>query len=194
MQLEIFMKTTKLAKLFLASLTLVGVSATAATNSALSYNYAGLQYVSQDLDDFDCDQDGLNLYGSLELTSEFFARGSYSDLGGDRNCGSETVSIGAGYRTAFSSQSSIYGALSFEDTSVDHGHSDSGLIVAAGIRTYFGNNLEGRVEVAHHTAFDGDTEINGGLAYWFDPRFSLTGDVSVGSDQTTFAVGARVNF
>ena len=65
------MKTTKLAKLLLASITLVGVSASAATNSVLSYNYAGLQYVNQDLDDFDCDQDGLNLYGSLELTSEF---------------------------------------------------------------------------------------------------------------------------
>ena len=188
------MKATKLATLFLASLTLASVTATAATNSALSYNYAGLQYVNQDLDDFDCDQDGLNLYGSLELTSEFFARGSFSDLGGDRGCGSETVSIGAGYRTAFSSQSSIYGVLSFEDTSVDQGDSDSGLVVAAGIRTYLASNLEGRIEVAHHTAFDGDTELNGGLAYWFDPRFALTGDVSFGSDQTTFAVGARVSF
>ena len=188
------MKTTKLAKLLLASLTLVGVSATAATNSALSYNYAGLQYMSQDLDDFDCDQDGLNLYGSLELNSEFFARGSYSDVGGNKGCGSETVSIGAGYRTAFSSQSSIYGVLSFEDTSVDHGDSDSGLIIAGGIRTYLANNLEGRIEVAHHTAFDGDTELNGGLAYWFDPRFSVTGDLSVGSDQTTFAFGVRMNF
>jgi len=188
------MKTTKLAKLLLASLTLVGVSATAATNSALSYNYLGLQYVNQDLDDYDCDQDGLNLYGSLELTDEFFARASLTDVGGDKGCGSRTASIGAGYRTAFGSQSSIYGVLSVEDTSVDHGDSDKGLIAAAGIRTYLSSNLEGKVELAHHTAFDGDTEINGGLVYWFDPRFAVTGDVSLGSEQTTFAVGARMSF
>jgi len=188
------MKTTKLAKLLLASLTLVGVSATAATNSALSYNYLGLQYVNQDLDDYDCDQDGLNLYGSLELTDEFFARASLTDVGGDKGCGSRTASIGAGYRTAFGSQSSIYGVLGVEDTSVDHGDSDKGLIAAAGIRTYLSSNLEGKVELAHHTAFDGDTEINGGLVYWFDPRFAVTGDVSLGSEQTTFAVGARMSF
>ncbi len=188
------MKTTKLAKMLLASLTLVGVSATAATNSALSYNYAGLQYFSQDLDDYDCDQDGLNLYGSVEINSDFFARGSFSDVSGDKGCGSQNISIGAGYRTAFSSQSSIYGVLSFEDISPDHGDGDSGLILAGGIRTYLSNNLEGKVEIAHHTAFDGDTEIVGGLAYWFTPRFSLTGDVSLGSEQTTFAVGGRISF
>lgn len=188
------MKATKLATMFLASLTLVGVSATASANSGLSYNYAGLQYFSQDLDDFDCDQDGLNLYGSLELNSDFFARGSFSDASGNHGCGAQAFSVGAGYRTAFSSQSSVYGALSFEDISPDHGDGDSGLIVAGGIRTILGNNLEGRLEVAHHTVGDGTTELVGGLAYAFNPTFSLTGDVSFGSDQTTFAFGIRAHF
>jgi hypothetical protein len=188
------MKTTKLAKLLLASLTLVGVSATAATNSGISYNYLGLQYINQDVDDYDCDQDGLNLYGSLELSSEFFTRASVSDVGGDKGCGSENASIGIGYRASFTSLSSVYGVLSAEKTSVDHGDSDSGLIVAAGIRTYLASSLEGKLELAHHTAFDGDTEISGGLVYWFDPRFAVTGDVSLGSEQKTFAVGARMSF
>lgn len=188
------MKATKLAKMLLASLTLVGVSATAATNSTLSYNYAGLQYFSQDLDDFDCDQDGLNLYGSMEINSDFFARGSFSDVSGNHGCGGQGISIGAGYRAAFSSQSSVYGALSFEDISPDHGDGDSGLILAGGIRTLLSNNLEGRLEVAHHTVGDGTTEIVGGLAYAFDTRFSLTGDVGFSSDQTTFAFGVRATF
>jgi hypothetical protein len=187
------MKAKNLAKLLLATLTLAGAQA-AVAKSNISYNYVGLQYFTQDLDDFDCDQDGLNLYGSVEINNDFFARGSFSDVSGNKGCGSQNLTIGAGYRTMFSSQSSIYGVLSFEDISPDNGDGDSGLVLAGGFRTYLSNNLEGKIEVAHHTAFDGDNEIIGGLVYWFNPKLALTGDVSLGSDQTSLAVGARLAF
>jgi hypothetical protein len=186
------MKAKNLTTLLLASLALAG--AQAAFAKPHNYTYAGIQFFDQDLDNYNCDQNGLNLYGSLELNQNFFARASFADANGNRGCGSQNLTLGGGYQTAFGSQSSIYGVVSFEDISPDHGDGDSGLILAAGIRTYLMSDLEGKVEVAHHTAFDGDNEIIGGVVYWFDTSLSVTGDVSLGSDQTTLAVGVRMSF
>ena len=187
------MKTTNLTKMLLASIALFGAQA-ASAKPTINYDYAGLQFFNQDLDDFNCNQNGLTLNGSLELSKDFFARGSFTDANGNKGCGSQNLTIGAGYRTLFRNQSSIYGVISFEDISPDRGTSDSGLILAGGIRTFLSNNLEGKIEVAHHTVYDGDNEISGGLVYWFDSQLALTGDLSLGSDQTTLAVGVRVGF
>ncbi len=172
-----------------------GLTVSASTMAApgISYNYAALQFVDQDVDDYDCNQDGLRLSGSLELNDDFFALGSLSDVSGGR-CGSETISAGIGYHTLFGADSSVYGALSFENVSVDHGESDSGLVVAGGLRGFINNNVEAKVELSHHTAHDGNTVLGGGLAYWFSSQFSVTGDVGIGSEASEIALGARMNF
>lgn len=159
----------------------------------ISYNYAALQFVEQDLDDYACDQDGLRLSGSMELNSDFFAIGSYSDVSGG-GCGSEAISAGIGYRTVFGADSSMYGTLSAENISPDGGSSDSGLIAAVGLRGFINNNLEAKVELAHHTVFDGNTVLGGGVAYWFAPQFAITGDVGFGSEASEVGLGVRMNF
>ena len=160
---------------------------------SVSYNYASLQYIDQDVDDYDCNQDGLRIGGSLELNQDFFALGSYSDVSGGR-CGSENLNIGLGYRTLFGADSSLYGALSFENTSVDYGNDDSGLVAAVGLRGFVENNVELKVQLAHHTAFDGNTVLSGGVAYWFAPNFSATADAGLGSEASEIALGVRMNF
>ncbi|WP_238582380.1 porin family protein [Cellvibrio sp. OA-2007] len=167
-------------------------SASVMARSAVSYTYAGVQFINQDLDG-GCNQDGVRLGGSLELNSDFFALGSYSDVSGN-GCGSENLKMGIGYHTLFGADSSLYGALSAENISVDYGNSDSGLIVAAGLRGFIENNVELKVELAHHTAFDGNTVLSGGIAYWFAPTFSVTGDVGLGSESSELALGLRMNF
>ena len=186
------MKITQISNILLTTCALLGAQSCLA-KSAVSYNYAGLQYLSQNLDDADCSQDGLSLNGSMELDSDFFALGSYTDVSGSHGCGSETINLGGGYRTLFGADSSLYGTLSYENTSVDYGHSDSGLIAAVGLRGFYQANLEAKIELAHHTAFDGNTVLTGGVAYWFDPRFSATGEVSLGSDASGIAVGVRMS-
>lgn len=172
-----------------------GLAASANTMAVqgISYNYAALQFIDQDVDEPDCNQDGLRLSGSLELNDDFFALGALSDVSGG-HCGSEAISAGIGYHTLFGADSSVYGALSFENVSVDHGESDSGLVVAGGIRGFINNNLEAKVELSHHTTHDGNTVLGGGLAYWFAPQFSVTGDVGIGSEASEIAIGARMNF
>lgn len=176
----------------IAAVSLLG-SASVMANSAISYNYAGIQYLEQDVDDYDCNQDGLRVGGSVEISDDFFALGSYSDVSGG-HCGSENLNVGLGYHTLFGADSSIYGALSLENTSVDQGESDSGLIAAVGLRGIVARNTELKIELAHHTAFDGNTVLNGGVAYWFAPTVSVTADAGLGSETSEVAVGLRLNF
>ena len=172
-----------------------GLAGSVNVNAApgISYNYAALQFIDQDVDDYDCNQDGLRLSGSLALNDDFFALGSYSDVSGGR-CGSEAISAGIGYHTLFGADSSLYGALSAENISPDIGGSDSGLVVAAGLRGFINNNVEAKIELSHHTAFDGNTVLGGGIAYWFAPQFSVTADVGLGSESSEIGIGLRMNF
>ena len=175
---------------------IAGLAGSVSVNAApgISYNYAALQYIDQDVDDYDCNQDGLRLNGSLELNSDFFAIGSYSDVSGNRGCGSEAISAGLGYRAVFGADSSIYGTLAAENISPDGGSSDSGLVAAVGLRGFINNNLEAKAQIAHHTAFDGNTVLSGGLAYWFAPQFAATADVGLGSEASEIGLGLRMNF
>ncbi|WP_347331534.1 outer membrane beta-barrel protein [Marinimicrobium locisalis] len=161
---------------------------------AVSYNYAGLRYVDQDLDDYDCGQDGLNVYGSLDIQQGFFGQASLTDVSGEGGCGSMTISASGGYRIPFNKQFDLYGTIGFESTDVDVGNDDSGLVIAGGLRGFIAENLEAKVELAHRTAFDGDTGINGGVAYFFTPQISATFDLGVSSEATTWGLGARMNF
>lgn len=161
---------------------------------AVNYTHAGVRYMFQDLDKLDCDQDGINLYGSLDIQDGWFAKAAYSDVSGDNNCGSSNVVVGGGFHTRFDRRMDMYATLSFESISPDVGDSDSGLILAGGLRGFLSGNLEGGLEVFHSTTFDGTTGIGGVLAYWFNDAVALTGDVVLASEVTTFAVGARFNF
>lgn len=174
-----------------------GLATTAGTMAApnISYNYAAVQFVDQDVDDYDCNQDGLRVSGSLELNDDFFTKGYFSDVSGNRGCGSKAVAVGLGYQTLFGADSSIYGALSFEKVSPDGpSDSDTGLIAEVGLRGYINTDLEARIGVSHHTVFDGNTVLGGGISYYFAPQFSVTADVGLGSESSEIAAGLRYNF
>lgn len=158
------------------------------------YSQAGISYFNQRLDDARCRQDGLVLDGSLDLNGEFFAVASFADATGNRGCGSTGISAGGGYRMAFNPTFDMYGTLSFETISPDVGSTDSGLILAGGMRGFLAQEIEAKIELAHHTVFNGSTTITGGGAYWFNRQFAATTDLTLSSNGTTFAIGARMNF
>ncbi len=180
---------TSFAALLVASLALPAT----AEKVRPTYTFAGLKYVNQDLDDFDCDQDGLLIDGSYDLDGAIFLRGSFGDVSGD-NCGSSSFKLGAGYRVGWGETSHVYGALSFQDVSVDRGESDSGLAIAGGVRGYVAPGIEGYAELEYSTLYDNDLFFNIGSAYWFNGQFAATGDITLGGDQTTFAIGGRMSF
>lgn len=177
----------------LAFLGLGSVANTVFAEPEVSYTYAQLNYVSENLDDYDCTQDGLSLSGSVALTEEVFAVGSFSDVSGG-GCGSSTFSAGAGYRIAYTEDLSLYTTLSFANTSVDEGDGDSGLVVSAGGRSFVMQNLEARAALSYSSLGDGSVFLNGGVNYWFDTQFAVTGDINWGADSSGFSVGLRANF
>lgn len=160
-----------------------------------TYTYAGVKYTTQRLDDFGgCTQDGLNVNGSYDFGNQFFARGSFTDVSGDDGCGSSSLNVGGGYKVAWGATSHVYGLLNFQSVSPDNGSSDSGLVLGGGIRGYVVQGIEAYFEVEHSTVFDGETSANFGGAYWFNKDFSVTGDIGIGAEQRSFAIGGRMSF
>lgn len=159
----------------------------------VSYNYAGLHYVSQDLDDYNCTQDGLGIYGSMDLNSGWYAGASFLDVSGG-GCGSSTIEGHGGFRTEFNAMFDMYGTVGFESISADVGDGDSGLVVAGGLRGFVKPQLEAQFELNHHTAGDGTTAISAGGSYWFQSNIAATASLAIGSDVTQFSIGAKMNF
>lgn len=164
-----------------------------AQTPGISYTYAGVRYMFQNLDNYDCDQDGLNIYGSLDIQDGFYAKASFSDVDGDV-CGSRSFIAGGGYHTAFSDTTDMYATVSFGSISADGGGDDSGLELAGGLRSYLKEQVEGNVELFHNTIGDSETGIRGGLLYWFNGEFAASADLGLSADSTTFAIGARMAF
>lgn len=158
-----------------------------------TYTFAGVKYLSQKLDDFDCTQDGIVVDSSYDFGNPLFARASFSDVSGD-SCGSSSLKVGAGYKAAWGASSHVYGLLSFVNTSPDLGEDDTGLAFGGGIRGYVSPGIEAYFEVEHTTVFDGDTSASFGGAYWVNQDFSITGDASIGAEQSSLAIGGRFNF
>ncbi len=162
--------------------------------SVVSYDHAGLQYVYQHLDDYDCDQDGLTLYGSKHIDGGWFGQGRVTDVGGNDGCGSTTVRVDAGYRMKFNYSFHFYATLGVERTDPDSGADDTGAVAAAGLRGMLAPQLEGKAELAHHTIYDGETALNLNLTYWPLQRFGATFDSSLSADSYSLAAGVRMRF
>ncbi|WP_020209416.1 outer membrane beta-barrel protein [Gilvimarinus chinensis] len=187
-------KALALSTAALMGLSAAGALAQSNNNASVSYTYGGLEYVEQNLDDYDCNQDGLSTYGSYAIDGPWFAIGSLTDVSGDKGCGSTTLQLGAGYHTLLTRGWDLYGTLSVERTDPDHGDSDTGLVAAVGARGWMFQQLEGKAEIAHHTVFDDTTEINLGANYWLSQAVAATLDTSFSDEGESIALGARMNF
>lgn len=180
-----------------AAMTTAGYAAAQSTltSPVPSYNFIGAKYLNQDVDGdgFDCSQDGPSVYASVDLNNSWYIQGDYTDVSGDNNCGSSTLSAKGGYRAPFNDQFLWYASVGFSDTDVDVGESDSGLIVSGGFRGFLTNELEGQLDLSHNTSFDGSTMLTGTGIYWFAPRWGGTLELGLGSD-TVFGAGVRYSF
>lgn len=187
------MKFSRLSQVIIATAT-AAISLQTFAEGSINYDQIGIQYLHQNLDDADCSQSGVFIDGTKSINNDFFALASLTDASGNHGCGSNTLALGAGIHSVFGADSSMYGTLSYENTSVDHGTGDSGLVLAAGLRGFVQQDIEARVELAHHTAFDGNTVLTAGANYWINPGFAATGEVSLGSDTNGISIGILFNY
>ena len=188
-------RRTKSVAVMLTSVFAFSATASAQTyqEPRVSFTHAGLQYVHQNLDTPNCHQNGLSVYGSMDIQDGWFVRGSLTDASGNRGCGSTTTSFGGGYSTVFNEIFDMYGSLSFESMSPDHGSNESGVALVAGLRGFVATDLEAKLQAMHSTTFS-ETGFMAGVAYWFKPQIAATVDAEISSDATTIAIGGRINF
>ncbi|WP_143247577.1 hypothetical protein [Agaribacterium haliotis] len=163
------------------------------SSSLVNYDYVTVQFVSENIDQYDCTQTGLALKGSYEFEHDIFAVASLADVSGD-GCGSTTFSAGAGYKVQLNESYDAYASLSYANTSVDVGQGDSGLVLAGGVRGFVVPKLEAKVELAHQTAFSGNTSLNGGVAYHLQDAFYALADIVLGSESSGLSLGVRIDF
>lgn len=155
-----------------------------------TYDHIAVQYLWQEWQD--CEQDGLQVNGSLSMSERLYATAAISDVDGD-DCGSTATSIGIGYHAPMNNAFDWYASLSY--INIDWGPGDdTGLGAEGGIRGYIGERLESRVSLRHTTTDDGETSVGAGLSYWLSPRFAATTDASAGGDTVTLLVGAQYAF
>ena len=159
-------------------------------NANATYDYLGIQYITQEWNS--CDQDGLSVNGSITLSGGIYAKGAYTDVDGD-NCGSSTFEVGAGYHEPLTDNFDWYALLSYMNTDYGPGD-DSGIAAEGGMQGYLSEHLESRLSFRHTSVGDGETTIGGGFSFWFSERLAATADASVGGDTTTLQAGAQYTF
>lgn len=164
------------------------------TPQPLNYNYVGAQFISQEVDDYDCTQDGVNLTGSMDINNGWFGQLNYTDVSGG-GCGSSTISVLGGYRQPFNDMFYWFGQLGIDSLSVDGpGGDDSGVVLAGGLRGFMTDQIETTIQISHHTVGDGNTMISGTGAYYFQPNIAGTLNLGLSGEITQIAIGARLTF
>lgn len=176
---------------------LIAVFATdALAGNRPNFNYFGIGYAYDDLEDYNCTQDGLFLEGSLSYDEQVFIQARHVDVTSNDpyGCGSTTTQLSLGLRGDYGTSSVLYGKASvlFRDYGDD---SDPGLGMSFGVRSIVANGLEAEGFIGYETVDSFSQSYVGGAAnYWISRDFSLRATISTTSKSTTgFTFGVRFN-
>ncbi|PIP80884.1 MAG: hypothetical protein COW84_02850 [Gammaproteobacteria bacterium CG22_combo_CG10-13_8_21_14_all_40_8] len=166
-----------------------------------SFDYFDIGYSSWDLDGFSKNLDGYELKLSQELSNNFYAAGSYQDIG-TGPLDASLMTLGLGYKTNLSNSSVLFTELDWAriKTDVDYGDQtfgieDHGYQASVGIRHKLSSKLEikGAVEYLDFGNDDSTTFVFGAV-YDISKSFALYSDIREESDATRYSVGVRFNF
>lgn len=187
--------------------TVAGVSAVlllaAAGNAAaeFDYNYAELRYIDTDLDagPVDASGDGFEIGGSLELTPAVHVFGNFQRLDFGRGIDVSAFEVGGGYAMPLASGADLVARLSYIDGEIDAGpvdFDDSGFGFSAGFRHMFHPQFEGRAFINYVDLDESGDETSIELAgdYFVSRELALGASLELGSDVTTWTLGARWYF
>jgi opacity protein-like surface antigen len=168
-----------------------------------SYNFVQATYVEVDVDlglGSDLDGDGFGVGGAFEIGDNFFGFASYQDASFDFGADFSTLTIGFGYHTGLTDNTSFFFRVGYADAEISASgfgsEDESGYAAGLGVRSQVSDLVELELEVAYVDLGDGadDTAVGGGI--WFDVTDSLALglNVSAGDDVTSYGGGLRFYF
>lgn len=194
------MKSTLLASL----LGLLSMNAVAAVSP--TWNYVQLGYTQTDIDGLDqLDPNGLMVFGSYELSDNFFIAGSFASLSDDfqsLELDLEQGTAGLGYKYSMTPSTDWFVALSYEYASAEvdspvyrekeDGH---GVGIMTGVRSMVLDQLELKGALRHvHIEGEGQSSLGLGIDYLISPFAAIGVNYDIGSDANTFGFNLRYNF
>jgi hypothetical protein len=203
--MEIKMKTV-MKKVVLASALLLSIGSIQAAES-IRWDSASLSYQSVDLDGDKLT--GFGVYGTKLIGEDFFIAGGYlsvSDdvelLGSNVDLDFNTLSVGLGYRHAISSNTDLFGIVSYEDMEIEASFqgnsgdvSDNGYGLEAGIRSLVSEKIELSGSLSYiDIADESDTGFNVSATYHFTNQFSVGADYSKSDDFDGLSLSAILFF
>jgi hypothetical protein len=186
-----------------AALALAVFSFPALAAEGIRYTYGELGYQRVDFDNFSENEDAGYLNGSLALDDRLFlvADGSYGtiDTSGP-NIDVTTLDAGLGFHTPLNQQVDFVAQVAYVWWKVDagrFGHDDEdGIGLRGGLRAMVTPKLElnGGVSYVDLSGGDDNTSAYFGAVYNLTEVLSLSGNVDVGDNLTTYGVGLRMYF
>jgi hypothetical protein len=166
----------------------------------LSYTYFQVAYVGADIDGLDQKLDGYGLFGSVELTDQFFAFAGYSDVGttiSGYDVSEQDTEIGIGYAWSVMKKMDVVGRVAYVGANAElDGYDDvdeSGYALGVGLRGRPADRLEIEGGVQYTDLGDvGDTTSFGlGVQWYLSPEFAIAASGSISDDVTTYGIGVR---
>lgn len=175
----------------LGAIAALTVAAPFAGATGFSYNLVEGALLSGD------DYDGLGIYGSMELSPEFFASAGIDavDFDGSDADGS-LLSIGGGYTMAINSQLDVVAIGSLKRIKIDGAKGDLGFGLGVGLRGRLLDQLElhGGFEFVDFDDYDSDTQLKFGGRWYFTPQFAAGVDITDDDAGSVLRLTARYDF
>lgn len=186
----------------IVALLLLTVSAgVSAQDSDFSYSFLQLSYRQADFDNLAGTGDGLGLFGSIAVTPNFHAFGTYTGLEISDSADAKGWSIGMGLNTPLSNLMDIYVRLSWQSTEVPvpgptpGTNNDDGLGFGAGLRVgandwieVYGGLTYLDIESGNETVFDI------GFLFNLNDTFAVGASTAFEDDASSWGVDGRLYF
>ena len=183
--------------LALPLLALLPFAAAAQDNSALNYNYVEGGYVATDADLIDAD--GFGLRGSIAVHPNWHVFADYTRQSIDEvDLDTDQFRIGGGYNHAIGENTDLLARLAYERFDADVAGADAvnGYSAEVGVRSAFGDYVEGYVMAGYEDSkdFDGDFYGRLGAQVKFTDNWGVSGDVKVADGDTQWFIGPRFSW
>ena len=185
----------KASKIALLAATVISVPSVYAASP--DFNYVEGGYAKIDVDDTSYDPDGFKVSGSALVGKNVFLNGSYTDTSDEvanRDIDFNQLSLSLGYRMAASSNTDVYGVVSYEEAELES-YDQNGYGLTAGIRSRVTPNIELDGGVSYiDLDDDDDTYLNLGASYYFTPEAAVSISYRTSDDNDIMGIAARYSF
>ena len=174
-------------------------------DSPLSYNHAGVGYMTGDIADVDFS--GFGVYGSYALNDSFFVIGDYTSISSDDSFDfgfgvddieATQINVGFGFHTPISDATDFVATLSYADAEVeffDLTEDGNGYIMSAGVRAKPTQEIELQALLNYADIEDGsETGYLLGARYFTMPTLSLGLKYGSSDDFDSFSFDVRFDF